>query len=490
MEEKRRNHDNAYRRHYEMRKRRRRWNHMLVLCAAVLCVLLVVGLITALTDVRLELQGDKELTLEYGTQYVESGAVAAVNGEAVEPKITGKVNGEKLGTYTIRYRVRHLWMSKSEKRTVHIVDTTAPVITLQKNPGYIILPGEDYVEEGFTATDNYDGDLTDKVEVSRTGDTITYTVKDSSGNSASVQRVVKYGDVDAPVITLKGESSITITAGAAFEDPGFSAVDNLDGDLTAQVQVTGTVDSMTAGVYILTYTVKDAAGNTASVDRTVTVEPIKQPDTVTPEGKVIYLTFDDGPSNHTQELLDVLAKYNVKVTFFVVNTGYNMETLLNNIVKGGHSLAIHSKSHRYDKIYKSESAFYEDLYGMQQIIKQYTGVTTTLMRFPGGSSNGISRKYCVGIMTKLTKGVTEKGFQYFDWNVDSGDAGGATSADEVYNNVISGIGTKKTAIVLQHDLYDYSVSAVERIIIWGLQNGYTFQALNPTSPTAHHRVNN
>lgn len=483
-------HNNAYRRHYEQRQRQHRRKRILWGSAVVACLALVLVLITALTDIQLELRGDSELTLEYGQLYEEPGVEATVNGDSREPVIAGQVDETKLGSYTLRYRVRYLWLTKSAKRTVHIVDTTAPVIILRENPGHITMPGEEYVEEGYTATDNYDGDLTDKVNITREGDTITYTVKDSSGNTASVQRTILYGDVDAPVITLKGESSMTITAGSVFEEPGYSAVDNRDGDVTSKVQVTGTVDPMVAGEYVLTYTVTDAAGNTASVDRKVTVEPIKQPDIVDPEGKVIYLTFDDGPSKYTQQLLDVLEKYNAKATFFVVNTGYEMDTLLNNIVKGGHSIAIHSMSHRYDKIYQSESAFYEDLYGMQQIIQQYTGVTTTLMRFPGGSSNGISKKYCKGIMTALTQGVTAKGFQYFDWNVDSGDAGGAKSADEVYNNVIKGIGSKKTAIVLQHDLHDYSVEAVERIIIWGLQNGYTFQALTPTSPNAHHPVNN
>lgn len=493
MEEKREHdsiHDNAYRRQYEQRKRQRRRRRILCWSTAAVCLVMAVVLITAMTDIRLALRGEKELTLEYGQHYEEPGAEATINGKTTESNISGQVNEAKLGSYTLNYRVRYLWMTKSEKRTVHIVDTTAPQLELLEKPGYITMPGEEYVEEGFVATDNYDGDLTDQVTITREGDTITYTVKDSSGNTASAQRVIRYGDVDAPVITLKGESSMTITAGTAFEEPGYSAEDNRDGDVTARVQITGAVDTQMAGEYILTYTVTDAAGNTASVERRVTVEPIKQPDTIEPDGKVIYLTFDDGPSKHTQELLAVLEKYNAKATFFLVNTGYEMDTLLNSIVKGGHSLGIHSMSHRYDKIYKSESAFYEDLYAMQQIIQRYTGVTTTLMRFPGGSSNGISKKYCKGIMTALTKGVTAKGFQYFDWNVDSGDAGGAKSADEVYNNVIKGIGSKKTAIVLQHDLYDYSVEAVERIIIWGLQNGYTFQALTPTSPNAHHPVNN
>ena len=93
-------------------------------------------------------------------------------------------------------------------------------------------------------------------------------------------------------------------------------------------------------------------------------------------------------------------------------------------------------------------------------------------------------------MTRLTKAVEAQGFQYFDWNVDSNDAGGAKTADEVYQNVIDGIQGKKNAIVLQHDIHGYSVDAVERIIQWGLACGYRFEALTSSSPTSHHPVRN
>ena len=93
-------------------------------------------------------------------------------------------------------------------------------------------------------------------------------------------------------------------------------------------------------------------------------------------------------------------------------------------------------------------------------------------------------------MTKLAKMVQEKGFRYFDWNVDSNDAGGAKTSEEVYNNVIKGVKGRKYSIVLQHDIHGFSVDAVDDIIEWGLANGYTFEALTPSSPTAHHKVNN
>ena len=115
---------------------------------------------------------------------------------------------------------------------------------------------------------------------------------------------------------------------------------------------------------------------------------------------------------------------------------------------------------------------------------------TWLMRFPGGSSNAVSRKYCRGIMTTLTQMVEEAGFHYFDWNVDSDDAGNARSANDVFRNVTSGVPWHDYSIVLQHDVQDFSMAAVERILIWGFENGYTFLPLQEDSPTVHHDLNN
>ena len=145
---------------------------------------------------------------------------------------------------------------------------------------------------------------------------------------------------------------------------------------------------------------------------------------------------------------------------------------------------------RESEIRRPETAYFNDLKKIQDLCEAQTGVKPTLVRFPGGTANGVSKKYCAGIMTKLTKSLPAKGYFYCDWNVDSEDAVGATTADEVFNNVIEGIQKRETSYVLQHDIFKVSVEAVEDIIRWGLENGYTFLPLTEESPMLHHKPNN
>ena len=248
------------------------------------------------------------------------------------------------------------------------------------------------------------------------------------------------------------------------------------------------MDWLTPGTYPITYTVSDAYENSTTVTRNVHVAAVPRPDTVYPEGKTIYLTFDDGPGIHTEHLLNILDRYGIKATFFVIDTGNY--AMMKEIVERGHSIGIHSVTHDYKEIYASPEAYFADLYKMQDIIFTHTGVKTTLMRFPGGSSNEISCRISEGIMTTLTEAVQNAGFQYFDWNVSSGDAGDTTKTREVYHYVINGVSQNEVSIVLQHDIHDYSIAAVEDIITWGLDNGYQFLPLKENSPGFHHDVNN
>ena len=378
----------------------------LIIIGLLLCAVLAMSV-----QVDVKLQGDAVMTVEKGDSFEDPGAIARADGREVRVKVAGQVDTQTPGTYQLRYRARYLLSSAEIGRTVHVVDTRPPVLT------------------------------------------------------------------------LRGDSEIKLTMGGTFEEPGYHAVDSDGRDITANVQVDGEVNIVKTGTYVVTYTVTDAKGRTTTAQRTVVVEAAKQPEVVQPEGKVIYLTFDDGPrTGKIDRLLEILDRYQIKATFFVQGSNSNLAENLQAIAAAGHSVGIHTMTHDYKTIYANEDAFLKDLYGMQALIQQHTGIITTLMRFPGGTSNGRSDNNCN--MQELVNTVTGLGFQYFDWNVDSDDGGSARTADEVYKNVIDGIGNKKMACVLMHDTKDFTIDAVERIIQWGLEHGYSFQSLTPETPAA------
>lgn len=444
---------------------------------------------------EITLAGDAVVTLPVGAEYQESGCTAADNysGDLTETlETSGTLDPATPGSYILTYTVTDESGNTAQvQRTVVYVDVTAPVITLLGDAEMELQTGAAFEEPGCTATDDCDGDVTALVVVEGTVDasvpgtyTLVYTVTDAGGNTASIQRTVTVKDLTAPELILTGSQTVEMTIGNAFEEPGFTATDDCDGDLTAQVQVSSNVNMYLPGIYTVTYTVSDASGNTAEQTRTVVMHDIQ----AQTSGGIIYLTYDDGPSGYTSRLLDLLDSYGVKATFFVVNSGYG--DVMARAASTGHVVGIHSATHNYNKIYASEEAYFNDLYYMQSIIQSYTGETPMLIRFPGGSSNSVSN-YNPGIMTRLTQLVEEKGFRYFDWNVDSRDAGGITHgyAEAAYN-VIRGISTRSTSVVLMHDSYGTCIGATERIIQWAQANGYTFAVLTYGSPGCHHGVRN
>lgn len=444
--------------------------------------------------VQIDIVGDPQIVLQYGQPYVEQGATATSWGShiykepiPVDVQIEGSVADMSVGTFVIRYRAVSRGVEAFVDRQVQVVDNVPPTITLTEDAESYTLPGQAYSEEGFVAMDNADGDISHRVERWEENGFVHYSVSDLSGNTAVQKRQIRYNDPIPPVLTLSGDGEIAMTAGKAYVEPGYSAIDNCDGDITANVKVTGYVDGYQPGTYTVDYTVQDSYGNQVSASRRVKVVEHPVQEYVANPDKVIYLTFDDGPGPDTPYLLDILHKYNVKATFFVVNTGF-VDTI-RRTAQEGHTVAIHTASHRFKDIYASEDAYFQDLYAMQSVIYDLIGVQSTILRFPGGSSNTIS-DFNKGIMTRLTKQVKEKGFRYFDWNVDSMDSGGAKTETQVFNNVVNGIGDKEMAVVLQHDIKSFSIGAVERIINWGLENGYTFLPLDMNSPVCEHNILN
>lgn len=481
-----------------IRRRARRLRRALLRIGLTVMCLAALGGLAYLNQFSLEVEilGNRDVYVEYGDKFKDPGAKCYLKGQylfqrGIELNLPVEIETDlaedHVGHYGVAYRASFAGMEGVSGRNVWVIDSVCPSIMLIGETDVTRIDGFHYQEEGFTAYDNYDGDITHKVIRTEQEGRILYGVADSSGNPAYAVRNVPNFDPVKPEIFLAGEKTISLEAGRDYVEPGYTAWDNVDGDLSQAVEVSGEVDCFTPGIYSIVYRVSDSAANQTQVTRTVEVATKQVPAPVEPEGKVIYLTFDDGPGQYTRHLLSVLAQYGVKATFFV--TDNHQEDILKQIVDEGHSIGVHTKTHVYRDIYASPEAFFADLYGMQEVIRQATGVQTYLMRFPGGSSNTVSSSV-PGLMTLLSEAVKNAGFRYFDWNVDSLDAGGAKSVDEVYANVTGGIRKQALSVVLQHDIYAFSVGAVERIIAWGLDNGYTFLPLQMDSPPVEHQIRN
>src|SRR5699024_2218344 len=244
------------------------------------------------------------MELEVGDTYEEPGATAEddVDGDVTDAiEISGEVNTDEAGTYEVVYTVSDAaGNTATETRTVHVVepeevDEVAPEITLNGDNPMELEVGDTYEEPGATAEDDVDGDVTDAIEISGEVNTdeagtyeVVYTVSDAAGNTATETRtvhVVEPEEVDevAPEITLNGDNPMELEVGDTYEEPGATAEDDVDGDVTDAIEISGEVNTDEAGTYEVVYTVSDAAGNTATETRTVHVVEPEEVDEVAPE---------------------------------------------------------------------------------------------------------------------------------------------------------------------------------------------------------------
>lgn len=421
-----------------MKERYRKQRKRRIIIAAVIVAAAAIGaaVFYYLTTPQITLRGDRVMEVTMKDGYHEPGAEAKFSFKDISKhvEINSRVNDDKVGTYTVTYHVEYLGKTADKERTVSVVDKEPPEITL--------LGGSE-------------------------------TGSQNSGASA-------------------GQGTIEIRPGQKFTDPGASAIDDSDGDVTAQITAKGFVDIYNKGSYEIEYTVSDSYGNVGKAIRTVTVagEPLDM------EKKTIYLTFDDGPSTEvTSEILDVLKKEKVPATFFIIDYGNDQEklALLKRALKQGCTIGIHGYSHDYSKIYSSVPAFMDNITTLQAKVKTDLGYDAFVMRFPGGSSNTVSKEYRKGIMTKLVKRVQKEGYMYNDWNVDSTDAEGNNIAvSTLVGNVMEECDPENYNVILMHDsdAKGTTAKALPKIIKWAKEEGYKFKAMKPGCPTIHHGVNN
>lgn len=474
---------------YEDNKKGNKLFIILFIVLLILCILTVI--VFYILTPSIKLIGNKEIKLMINSEYVDQGAEAKYLKRDVSSdiKTSGKVNTKKIGNYTITYSIRKGLKEKRINRIVKVIEN-GPIITLEDALDYSICPGKKYEEIGFKAFDSKANDLTDKVVVSNGQDLITYTVKDKNNVIFTITRKLIREDKDAPIIELNGNSHVYVTLGNIYNDGGAIATDRCDGDLTEKIEKYGDVDTNKLGDYEITYKVSDKALNQAEVKRIVTVqEQIVKRSASLGCGKpgVIYLTFDDGPNGATTpSILNTLKKHGVKATFFVTLNG--PEELIKREYNEGHLIALHTASHDYSKVYASDQAYWDDLMKVSNRVEKITGKKSMFVRFPGGSSNTVSRRYSSGIISRMTNKLEANGYVYYDWNLDSRDAENKPT-DQVYSNVVNGLSKSHGNVILMHDIKPATRDAIDKIIQYGKDNGYTFDVLD-SSIICHHKVAN
>ena len=447
----------------------------------VLFILLLslISILIIFTKPNITLRGNEVMEVNYNSEFKDPGYIATfiIHNVTKKVKVKGLVDTSKLGIYKIDYNLSISGFKDHKTRIVKVVDKVKPKIELIGTGK--TCPGKSYIEEGYKAIDDVDGDLTSSVKISVLDKKIMYSVTDKSGNSKIITRSLNIYDDIKPNITLNGEDYITIYTGSSYIDKGANVSDDCDDQVSLNVE--GFVDTSRVGKYTITYTATDKSGNTSTVNRTINVVDRKK-DGI---GKYVYLTFDDGPGGYTEQILNILDKYGVKATFFVTNKpSYNY--LIGEEARRGHKIGVHANQHVYSIVYASLDSYINDFNSMNEIIKQQTGSYTDIYRFPGGSSNTAHCNYTPRIMSTIASTLANQGYQYFDWNLSSGDAGGARTSQAIYNNVINGVGKAEETIVLMHDINGLTASALDSMIANLKSRGFTFKTLNKNSFAAHH----
>lgn len=229
----------------------------------------------------------------------------------------------------------------------------------------------------------------------------------------------------------------------------------------------------------------------AERDKSMSLQPGVPVGTTDPQDdeKVVYLTFDDGPSANTQRVLDILDQYDAKATFFITAQQPDYFPMIKTEYDKGHTIGLHSYTHDYATVYSSVDAYFKDLEQIGEVAKEQIGFVPCFIRFPGGASNTISREYTSGIMTQLTQQVVEKGYQYYDWNVSSGD-GGTVTSDQIIAQSETDEYTKVMLLFHDTEAKDSTVDALPHVMEYYKNLGYSFKAIDRDSLVVHHGVNN
>lgn len=415
--------------------------------------------------------------------YPEKNIRYVIGAKPSQVKIKGSVDTEKEGDYTVEYQFR----GQRKKVAVHVRDTKAPELAVKSyttdlaeelKPEFFVQDVKDASkvslkfekEERFTRPGTYD---------------INIVAEDEAGNT-TVRTVQVILEKDGTGPRIEGADDITILQGKTIDFlRGVTVKDDMDPEPVFEVEHSQ-VDPNSPGTYTAVYTARDRSGNETRLERKIVVKKNEELDQ-----KIVYLTFDDGPSENTGKILDILKKYNAKATFFVTGNNQKYDNLMKRASEEGHAIGLHTYSHNYKEVYASEEAYFKDLQKISDLVEKVTGIKSHIIRFPGGSSNTVSAEYSKGLMTVLTKKVQEKGYQYFDWNCDSTDASGNNiPVEKLIKNATSCSSQHINILMHDTDAKRTTVKALPKIIEHYREAGYVFKPITVDSYTAHHGINN
>lgn len=203
--------------------------------------------------------------------------------------------------------------------------------------------------------------------------------------------------------------------------------------------------------------------------------------------KTVYLTFDDGPSTNTMDILDILDRYQVKATFFVKgNEEPYAKKCYEEMIGRGHKIALHTFTHDYSIVYRSTNSFFEDLNRLETMLEKDYGIKSRIVRLPGGSRNRLRQQASTKpIINGILQQLTDKGYIYTDWNIDSTDGISPTiSEHQIITSVQRGLKNQKQANILLHDINSMknTVKALPKIIEILKKEGYIFDTIDETTP--------
>lgn len=434
---------------------------------------------------------EKEVEVEINENFDALKNIKEVrDGDIKDVKVDdSNVNYDKLGEYQLVYQ----YHDEEYSITINVVDTTKPkfdIVDLDLDLGMKIDPAsmvtniKDATKTKVKFKEEYDfsqeGVIDVVVQVIDEGGNITE--KKGKVNLVKDDQAPKISEL--PVITIVKGNTIDYNQGVTISD-------NRDPNPVLDID-SSQVDINKVGTYIAVYTVSDRSGNKIEKKRKIKVVENTTIGHNEQNGeKIVNLTFDDGPSANTQKILEILDRYNVKATFFVTGNNQAYNHLIKAAHDKGHTIALHTYCHDYPKIYASTSAYFDDLTKVGNMAKDLIGHVPKYVRFPGGASNTVSRKYCPGIMSVLSKELIARGYQYYDWNVDSTDASGNNvPVSKIVANATNS--NANNINILFHDTAAKSttVQALPAIIENYLSRGYRFEAIDDSSFVPHQKVNN